>query len=114
MTYAADSNLDFVSIARELGAARGNSFKSGLSNGSELTPTEVRSRMRREGDNFLRPFSAGGATVDQEGLSNNYAVEPAMYYSVFPSPEQARQYAFQAAVATLLVAGLVLTAFAVS
>jgi hypothetical protein len=114
MTYATDSTLDFVSIARELGANQGSLLNSGLSNGSELTPTEVRSRMRREGRNFLRRPTLNGATVDREGLTNNYAVEPALYYSAFPSPEQARQYALQGAVATLLVVGLILTSFAVS
>lgn len=48
------------------------------------------------------------------GILNNYAVEPDTYYAVFPSPEQARQYAFQGAIATLLVTGLVLVTFAVS
>ncbi|HEY9620487.1 MAG TPA: ssl1498 family light-harvesting-like protein [Crinalium sp.] len=114
MTYAADSSLDFVSIARELGANRGLTFKSGLSNGTELTPTEVRSRMKREGRNFLRRPDLNGATIDREGLTNNYAVEPNMYYSVFPSPEQVRQYALQGAVASLLVVGLILTTLAVS
>jgi hypothetical protein len=114
MTYTANSSLDFVSIARELGASRGLTLKSGVSKGTELTPTEVSSRMRREGSNFLRRPSLNGATVDQEGLTNNYAVEPAMSYSNFPSPEQVRQYALQGAVATLLVVGLLLTSFAVS
>ncbi len=114
MTYAADSALDFVSIAREVGANRGLTLKSGVSNGTELTPTEVRSRMRREGRNFLRRPALDGATVDQEGLTNNYAVEPMLYYANFPSPEQARQYARQGAIATLFVVGLILTSLAVS
>jgi hypothetical protein len=114
MTYAADSTLDFVSIARELGANRGIALKAGLSNGTELVPTEVRSRMNREGRSFLRRPDLNGATVDREGLTNNYAVEPNMYYSVFPSPEQVRQYALQGAVASLLLVGLLLTSLAVS
>lgn len=114
MTYAADNAIDFTAIARELGSDRGISVAPGLSNGSELVPTEARSRMQREGSNFLRRPEMSGATVDQEGLTNNYAVEPNMYYSVFPSPEQARQYAVQAAVAAVLIVGLVLTSFAVS
>jgi len=114
MTYAVDSTLDFGSIARELRANRGIALKSGLSDGSELTPTEVRSRMQREGLNFLRRPELNGATVDREGLTNNYAVEPNIYYSVLPSPEQVRQYAFQGAVATLFVVALILTSLAVS
>ena len=114
MSYAADNALDFVSIARELSADRVQKVNPGLSNGTELTPTEVRSRMQREGDNFLRRPALNGATVDREGLTNNYAVEPDMYYSAFPSPEQARQYAFQGAAAALLIVGLIVTSFAVS
>ncbi|WP_421655059.1 photosystem II assembly protein Psb34 [Leptothermofonsia sp. ETS-13] len=51
-------------------------------------------------------------TVNEEGLLNNYAVEPPVYYAEYPSPEQQRRYAFQAALATLFVTALVLTAFA--
>ncbi|MEP0923449.1 ssl1498 family light-harvesting-like protein [Leptolyngbya sp. ST-U4] len=114
MTYTADSALDFVSIARELGTNQGLTLKSGVSNGTELTPAEVRSRMHREGRNFLRRSPLNGATVDQEGLANNYAVEPTLYYAGFPSPEQARQYALQGAIAVLFVTLTLLAAFAVS
>lgn len=55
-----------------------------------------------------------GATVDQEGLTNNYAVEPGMYLASFPSPEQVRQYTIHGAMAAGLVLSLVLTAIAVS
>jgi hypothetical protein len=53
-------------------------------------------------------------TVDETGVMNNYAVEPKMYFAVFPSPEQQRQYIVQGALAVLLIAGTVLTALAVS
>jgi hypothetical protein len=46
--------------------------------------------MDREGEGFKKTAdeqagaqslnTTGGATVDQEGLANNYAVEPEMYY----------------------------------
>ena len=48
------------------------------------------------------------------GILNNYAVEPDMYYAVFPSPSQRRNYALQGAIATLFVTALVLVSFAVS
>jgi hypothetical protein len=48
------------------------------------------------------------------GLLNNYAVEPKTYYAVFPSPEQARNYALQGAIATLFVGALMAVTFAVS
>jgi hypothetical protein len=53
-------------------------------------------------------------TTSNEGLLNNYAVEPRLYYATFPSPEQQGRYAFQAAIAALLVSGLILTALSVS
>lgn len=114
MSYSTDAALDFRSIAREIGSVHGQSLQSDVSNGSELVPTEARARMVREGSSFLRRPGLNGATVDQEGLTNNYAVEPSMYYSAFPSPEQARQYVLQGAAATLLVVGLILTSVVVS
>jgi hypothetical protein len=53
-------------------------------------------------------------TVDETGVMNNYAVEPKMYFSEFPSSEQQRQYMLQGVLATLLVATTILTALAVS
>ncbi|MFB2983536.1 photosystem II assembly protein Psb34 [Microseira sp. BLCC-F43] len=53
-------------------------------------------------------------TSNNEGLLNNYAAEPAMYYAEYPSTEQQQRYAFQGAAAILLVSLLVLTAFGVS
>ena len=51
-------------------------------------------------------------TTTQDGLLNNYAAEPPVYYAEFPSPEQQQQYALQGAIASLFVLGLVLVAFA--
>ncbi|HIK45106.1 MAG TPA: ssl1498 family light-harvesting-like protein [Leptolyngbyaceae cyanobacterium M65_K2018_010] len=48
------------------------------------------------------------------GILNNYAVEPQVYLATYPSLWQQRRYALQGAVATLLVTGLILTACAVS
>lgn len=63
-----------------------------------IVPSEVAARMDREGSDYrdtaeeqANPDSinvAGGATVDQEGLGNNYAIEPEMYYE---EPGDARQ-----------------------
>ena len=54
-----------------------------------IIPAEVAARREREGGDFKQtadeqagPESidvTGGATVDQEGLANNYAIEPEMY-----------------------------------
>jgi hypothetical protein len=53
-------------------------------------------------------------TMNNEGLLNNYAVEPPVYYAEFPSEWQQQRYALQGAVATLLVALTILTAISVS
>lgn len=52
-------------------------------------------------------------TTNNEGLLNNYAVEPAMYYAEYPSEWQQRRYALQGAIATLLITSLVLVAISV-
>ena len=43
-----------------------------------ITSAETAARMERE-ENFKQTHEAG-QTVDREGLANNYAVEPEMYY----------------------------------
>lgn len=53
-------------------------------------------------------------TVNEEGLLNNYATEPKVYYAAFPSSEQRRNYALQGAIATLFVTALVLVSLAAS
>jgi hypothetical protein len=47
-------------------------------------------------------------TTNEEGILNNYAIEPKPYYASYPSPEEQKQYAFQAVIATLFVSALVL------
>lgn len=53
-------------------------------------------------------------TTNEEGLLNNYAVEPAIYFAEYPSQEQQQRYALQGAIAILLVVTTFLTALAVS
>jgi hypothetical protein len=53
-------------------------------------------------------------TTDREGLINNYAVEPQMYYAAYPSPEQQARYAISGMLATLFINLLLLTAFVAS
>lgn len=64
-----------------------------ISDGSELKPAEVVARAQREGDEPPNAVPSDGMntqwtdqvrtrdgyTVDQEGLTNNYAVTPTMY-----------------------------------
>lgn len=44
-----------------------------------ITSAETAARMEREGDDF-KQIAEPGQTIDREGLANNYAVEPEMYY----------------------------------
>lgn len=53
-------------------------------------------------------------TTNEEGILNNYATEPQMYYSEYPSPEQQSRYAFQGAIAGLFVLATVLVALVAS
>ena len=114
MSYAASITPDFSLIAQELLANQKQSKPSSFSDGSELIPAEVRSQLQREGGNVFSRPAINGATVDQEGLTNNYAVEPEMYFSSFPTSAQARRYAYQGFAAATLVLGLILTSAIVS
>lgn len=51
-------------------------------------------------------------TSDERGILNNYAIEPKMSRSEYPTLEQQRGYALQGGVALLLVTSLILIAFA--
>ena len=53
-------------------------------------------------------------TTDENGVLNNYAAEPAMYYAEYPTPEQQQRYLFQGALAVLLVAASILLAISAS
>jgi hypothetical protein len=53
-------------------------------------------------------------TTDDRGILNNYATEPKIHYTAYPSSEQQARYALQGAIATIFVTALVLIAFTVS
>lgn len=53
-------------------------------------------------------------TTDDNGILNNYAIEPTVYIAEYPSTEQQQSYLLQGAVAILFVTLLVLTAFGIS
>lgn len=52
-----------------------------------IVPAETAARKEREGDDYKQPVenkkgstdTTAGATVSNEGLANNYAIEPEMY-----------------------------------
>jgi hypothetical protein len=50
---------------------------------AHIVPAETAARKEREGDDYKKIPEGnldGGAAIDSEGLINNYAVEPEMYY----------------------------------
>jgi hypothetical protein len=50
---------------------------------AHIIPAETAARKEREGEDYKQipdDNLDGGAAVDNEGLLNNYAVEPEMYY----------------------------------
>ncbi|MBC1235729.1 photosystem II assembly protein Psb34 [Nostoc sp. 2RC] len=53
-------------------------------------------------------------TVNEDGILNNYATEPKVYYAEYPAIWEQRNYVIQGAIATMFVTALVLVAFAVS
>jgi len=101
----ATATLDFKSIAQELGV---NRVSADRPDHRELIPAEAFSRMQREGKNFMLP-AFGGSTVDQEGLLNNYGIEPEMYFATSPNADQVRNYLYQGLAATALIVSLFAT-----
>lgn len=93
---------------------KSNQTLAHCSDGSELLPAEVQANTRRDGSQLLNEPLAAGYTVDDEGIANNYALEPAMYSAEYPSPKQQKRYALQGAVAILFVALALWSALAVS
>jgi hypothetical protein len=83
------------------------------SDGSELIPAEVQAHTPSDDGQLLNKPLAAGYTVDDEGMFNNYAIEPAMSLAEYPTPERQRRYILQGAAAILLVALTVLIAFAI-
>jgi hypothetical protein len=80
------------------------------SDGSELTPAEIPANDPESAD--IDP--ATGYTTDDEGLINNFAVEPDIYPSEYPSAPQQKQYIFLGAGAVLLIVILLVITFSVS
>lgn len=67
-----------------------------------IVPAETAARMEREGEDFKELpeqegsiDTTGGYTVDREGLANNYAIEPEMYYET-PGDAAAQEEAIKA------------------
>ncbi len=87
------------------------------SDGSELVPAEVQVNERhadRKAGDSTQTSAIPGSTLDDEGLINNFAVEPKVYPSEYPSPRQQRQYIYWGIAAVLLVAFLVVISTFVS
>ncbi|ACK74130.1 conserved hypothetical protein (plasmid) [Gloeothece citriformis PCC 7424] len=78
------------------------------SDGSELIPSEI--SLDFQSDNTL----ILGYTRDDEGIINNYAVEPGMSVATYPTPKQQLRYIFWGAGAIALVSTSLLIALAVS
>ncbi|MDZ8050540.1 MAG: photosystem II assembly protein Psb34 [Aulosira sp. ZfuVER01] len=53
-------------------------------------------------------------TVNEDGVLNNYAIEPQISYAEYPTIWEQRKYLLQAGFATLLVTTLVLVGLSVS
>lgn len=84
------------------------------SDGSELIPAEVQANTRHDGSKIPDKPLAPGYTVDEEGINNNYAIEPDMSSAEYPSPKQQQRYILWGVGAILLVAVIGLIAFVAS
>ncbi|MEM8831383.1 MAG: ssl1498 family light-harvesting-like protein [Cyanobacteria bacterium P01_G01_bin.19] len=51
---------------------------------------------------------------DENGIINNFAQEPQMYYAEAPSNKEQKSYVWQGAIALAVIVGSVLTAVSVS
>jgi len=91
-----------------------NRARNRYSDGTELIPAEVQVNIRCDETQSIDIPFAVGYTIDDEGLINNFAVEPGMYPSEYPSPRQQRQYMVLGATAFFFVVMLLLTAVLVS
>jgi hypothetical protein len=85
-----------------------------FSDGSELIPAEVGANLDSDGNISLDKPLGDGYTVDEEGLFNNYAIEPDLQPATYPAPYQQRRYILQGAIAIVFLAFIVWVAFAVS
>lgn len=84
------------------------------SHGTELIPAEVQANIRHDKDQSTGIPFAVGYTIDDEGLINNFAIEPDVYPSDYPSPRQQWQYKILGAAAFFFVLMLILTSVLVS
>ncbi len=48
------------------------------------------------------------------GITNNYPIEPGLYYAEYPAPFQQRRYLIQGVVATLFVTSLIVVSAIIS
>jgi hypothetical protein len=78
------------------------------SDGSELIPAEIKSGIPSD-DNFV-----AGYTRDDEGMINNYALEPDMSATPYPSSQQQLRYVFWGIGAMVFVGTILFIAFSVS
>lgn len=85
-----------------------------FSDGTELIPAEVQVYLSHKHRDLLNLPLATGYTVDDEGITNNYAIQPDMSRAEYPSAKHQQRYLFLGIGATLYVAVIVLIAFAVS
>lgn len=53
-------------------------------------------------------------TINEDGVLNNYATEPQMYYAEYPAIWEQRKYVVQGVFAAMIVTTLVLVGLSVS
>jgi hypothetical protein len=84
------------------------------SDGSELVPAEVQGKVDNNGNPLVSQSLNNGYKVDDEGIINNYAIEPEEYRASYPAPYEQRRYLRQGAIAFVFIAFVIWVAFTVS
>jgi hypothetical protein len=84
------------------------------SDDGEQLPAEVEANTHEETSQSLNEPLGAGYTVNEEGILNNYAIEPKMSTAEYPSLKQQRRYILLGAAAILFIALAVWIAFAAS
>jgi len=62
------------------------------SDGSELIPAEIQANIRHDEAQLTDIPFVTGYTIDDEGLLNNFAIQPEIYPSDYPSSRQQQRY----------------------
>jgi hypothetical protein len=77
-----------------------------FSNQAQLIPAAINSKLQSAGNALFRKPSSLGSTIDQEGRTNNYSVEPQMTYAAESTDKEKFRLGVLFAIATWVPIGI--------